>query len=58
MKSKMNDAEYGAYIRGQSKKYWLRYKAKETLKNAKLAAAKIVITEAEIVAEMTKQAKK
>jgi hypothetical protein len=58
MKSKMNNAEYGAYIREQSKKYWLRYKAKETLRNQKLAAAKIVITEAEIVAEMAKQAKK
>ena len=52
----MSDAEYGRHIREQSKKYWLRYRAVQALKDRWLEEHKVVFTEEQILAEMKKQA--
>lgn len=56
MANKMTDAEYGKKVREQSKKYWLRYKAIQTLKEEALKGWKP--TEDQIKAQMTKDAVK
>ena len=53
----MNDAEYGRHIREQSRKYWLRYKAIQSLKDRELERIKFVVTETMIADEIKKQSK-
>jgi len=53
----MNDAEYGKHIREQSKKYWVRFKAIQTLRDEAIAKAKIVISEEQIKAQIAKSSK-
>ena len=51
-KKNLTDAEYGKHIREMNRKYALRFKAIQSLKDRKLTEAKIVITETEIQAEV------
>ena len=51
----MTDAEFGAHIRALNKKYTARWKARQKILNAKIAAAKITVSDAEVQAELKKQ---
>ena len=54
----MSDAEYGAYIRTKSKDYTKRFKARQAILARKLKAAKISVTDAELDAEIKRNAAK
>ena len=50
----MTDAEFGKHIRELNAKYAARWKARQKILNAKIAAAKITVSDAEVQAELKK----
>jgi len=50
----MTDAEFGAHIRAVNKKYTERWNALQRILKAKIAAAKITVSDAEVQAELKK----
>ena len=50
----MTDAEFGKHIREMNAKYAARWKARQKILNAKIAAAKITVSDAEVQAELKK----
>ena len=50
----MTDAEYGKHIREMNAKYTARWDARQRILKAKIAQAKITVTDAEVQAELKK----
>ena len=50
----MTDAEFGKHIREMNAKYTARWNARQKILKAKIAAAKITVSDAEIQAELKK----
>ena len=55
MPNKMTDAEYGKHIRDLNAKYLARWNARQAILKRKIASAKIVVSQAEVDAEMAKK---
>ena len=51
----MTDAEFGKHIRELNAKYAARWNARQRILKAKIAAAKITVSDAEVQAELKKQ---
>ena len=51
----MTDAEFGRHIREMNAKYAARWNARQKILKAKIAAAKITVSDAEVQAELKKQ---
>ena len=51
----MTDAEFGKHIRELNAKYAARWNARQKILKAKIAAAKITVSDAEVQAELKKQ---
>ena len=51
----MTDAEFGRHIRELNAKYAARWNARQRILKAKIAAAKITVSDAEVQAELKKQ---
>ena len=51
----MTDAEFGRHIRELNAKYAARWNARQKILKAKIAAAKITVSDAEVQAELKKQ---
>ena len=50
----MTDAEFGRHIREMNAKYAARWNARQRILKAKIAAAKITVSNAEVQAELKK----
>ena len=50
----MTDAEFGRHIRELNAKYAARWNARQKILKAKIAAAKITVSDAEVQAELKK----
>ena len=50
----MTDAEFGRHIREMNAKYAARWNARQRILKAKIAAAKITVSDAEVQAELKK----
>ena len=50
----MTDAEFGKHIREMNAKYTARWNARQRILKAKIAAAKITVSDAEVQAELKK----